>query len=91
MRTSLNNLQIIEQYLQGTLSAGDRLVFEARLLINPALRIDLYYQKKTFTLIKMYHRQQLKEELDGLHRKLFNDPTNRDFQQGIDQIFKLRK
>jgi len=90
MTTSFNNTHLIEKYLQGSLSGGDRLVFEARLLLNRALRTDLYFQKKAYSLVKIYHRQKVKEELEILHRQIFNNPDNIVFQQSIYQLFKSK-
>jgi hypothetical protein len=90
MATSLNNTHLIEKYLQGTLSGGDRLVFEARLLLNRALRTELYFQRKAYYLVKIYHRQKVKKELETLHRQIFNNPDNVVFQQNIYQLFKSK-
>jgi hypothetical protein len=81
---------LIEKYLHGTLPAGDKLVFEARLLLNRALRVDLYFQKKVYSLVKMYQRKKVKEELEILHRQIFNNQNNVVFQQSIYQLFKSK-
>ena len=88
MKTSSNNTRLIENYLLGKLSPGDKLLFEVRLLLDRKLRIDLYFQKEAYALVKMYHREKLKEELDMLHQQLFNDPDKIVFQQNIYQLFK---
>lgn len=88
MKTFLNNALLIEQYLQEKLSTGDRLLFEARMIVNPALRKDLNYQKKVYSLIRDYHRQLLKADIEAIHTKLFNDARNLEFRHTIEQIFK---
>jgi len=88
MMTSLNNTRLIEKYILGTLSSKDKLVFEARLLLNPMLRMDLHFQKKTYKLIKMYHREKLKDELETLNQRIFSDPDKIIFQQNIFKLFK---
>lgn len=88
MRTLRSNVQRIERYLQGSLSMSDKLVFEAQLLLQPKLRMDLYFQKKTYQLVRIYHRKKLKEELETLHQEIFNDPDNIVFQQNIYGLFK---
>jgi hypothetical protein len=70
------------------MDAGNRLLFEARLLISPLLRIDLYYQKKAYHFIKMYHRKKLKEELETTHQHIFSDTGNLVFRQKIYNLFK---
>lgn len=88
MMTSLNNLIVIERYLQGELPQADRLVFEAQMLVQPALRTDFRFQRKVHELIRMYHRKKLKEELETVYQRLFNDPQKRNFRKKIGQIFK---
>jgi len=88
MKTSQNNTRLIEKYLNGRLSPADRFLFESRLVIDPVLRRDFYFQKKTLQLIKMYHRERLKEELETLHRQIFNTPDKINFRLSINQLFK---
>ena len=88
MKTSQNNTRLIEKYLNGRLSPADRFLFESRLVIDPVLKRDLYFQKKTLQLIKMYHRERLKEELETLHRQIFNNPDKINFRLSINQLFK---
>lgn len=88
MKTSLNDTFYIENYLQGKLSPGNRLMFEARLLLSRKLRTDLYFQKKVHMLVTIYHRKKLKEELNTMHNEIFNDPDKFVFQQSIYQLFQ---
>lgn len=88
MRTSYNNTHQIEEFLLGQMLVADRLLFEARMLLSPALRRDVYFQKKAYLLVKMYHRQKVKEELETLHRQLFSNPAERTFQESVMQWFK---
>tara|TARA_R110002050_G_scaffold149416_1_gene275902 strand:- start:1030 stop:1299 length:270 start_codon:yes stop_codon:yes gene_type:complete len=88
MTTSQNNTRLIEKYLNGRLSPADRFLFESRLIIDPVLKRDLFFQEKTLRLIKMYHREKLKEELETLHQQMFNNPDKINFRQSIYQLFK---
>lgn len=88
MMTSPNNILVIERYLQGELSQADRLVFEAQMLVQPALRTNVLFQRRVHELIRIYHRKKLKEELEIMHQRLFNDPRKRNFRQIIELIFK---
>ena len=88
MKTSQNNTRLIVKYLNGSLSPADRFLFESRLVIDPVLKRDFYFQKKTLQLIKMYHRERLKEELETLHRQIFNNPDKINFRLSINQLFK---
>ncbi len=91
MMTSLNNARLIEAYLQNKLSPLHRLMFEARLILNPPLRSDLYYQEKTYRVVKMYHRKQLKAEFEEIYQRICSNPDNVAFQQDVHQIFKTKK
>lgn len=88
MMTSKNNTSLIEKYLNGDLSFADKLLFESRLAVDLELKKDFYFQKKTHRLLKMYHREKLREELESLHQEIFNNPDKINFQQSIYQLFK---
>lgn len=88
MKTSSNNIPLIEKYLQGSLSVKDRFLFEARLLLEPKLREEFFYQKKTLLIVKMYHRKKQKEALEIIHNDLFQSPEKTTFQQAIFQLFQ---
>ncbi len=88
MRTSLNEIQQIEAYLQGRLQPAEALLFRAKLLLDPALRLNLRGQKQAYLLLKRYHRHKLKKELSAVHEQLFNDPQKTAFQQEILHLFK---
>jgi hypothetical protein len=87
MRTSLNEIQAIEKYLLGKHDGGDSIVFEARLQINPQLRLNLHLQKKLLMLVKLFHRKKLKEEAEAVSVKIFSDPEKKEFQERVSQIF----
>jgi len=88
MRTSLNDLRQTENYLHGALSPEESLVFEAHLLKDPVLRLNVYVQQKVYTLLRLYHRKKVKEELEEVHQRIFRDPAKADLQQEIAQLFK---
>ncbi len=87
MTTSLNNTKLIEKYIDGSLPAGDRLLCEIKIMLNPNLKTDVFYQKNTRHFIKMYHRQKRREEIEAIHRKLFSDPGKKYFQRAIQKLF----
>lgn len=88
MRTSLTEIRQTEAYLQGQLTPQDKLFFEARLLTNPLLRLNLQLQKKVYALLQIYHRKKLKEEIGAVHQQLFENTAKTAFQQEISQLFK---
>jgi len=87
MRTSLNEIREIEQFLLGRLDGEDALVFEARLLTNPVLRVNTVIQQKIHMLIKVFHRKRLKQELRAIHTDLFTNPEKTEFQKKVLHYF----
>ncbi|MCJ8210078.1 hypothetical protein MUY27_10190 [Mucilaginibacter sp. RS28] len=88
MRTLLNEVAEIENYLHHKNQPQDRLLFEAKLLLNETLRENTDAQQHTYSIIKQYGRQQLKAELKAVHQKLFSEPQHRSFAQMIKQLFR---
>lgn len=79
MRTSLSEIRIIEQYISGKLATEETLLVEAKLLINPILRLNEVIQRKIYSLVQAYHRKQLKKEINKIQNRLFSDPTKKAF------------
>ena len=83
----MNNMQKIEAYLTSRLETEERLVFEAQLLTDPVLRLNVLLQRKVYAILKLYHRKKLKEQAELAHRRLFSDPDKADYQKSITQLF----
>jgi hypothetical protein len=90
MRTSLIETEQIESHLLQLSYPGDALVFEARLLLEPELHEKLQWQQKTYDMVKLYGRDQLKKEIETVHQKLFTQPEHKNFRQKIRQLFSKR-
>jgi len=88
MRTSLNEIKQVEKYLFNQLTTEESLLFEARMLTNPMLRLNVRVQEKIYSVLRFYHRKKLKEEFEHIHENLFKDPMKKDFQKSIYQLFK---
>jgi hypothetical protein len=84
MRTSLIETKQIDDYL---FHSADAHVFEARLILQPALREKLQWQQRAYELIAAYSRRQLKAEIETVHQKLFSEPEHRGFSQRIRSFF----
>lgn len=78
---------LIEQYLLGQLSGEERLVVEARLLIEPAFRETYAYQQTTLALVSAYGRQCLERDIEAAHRRVFSERRYRSFRATIQSIF----
>ncbi|SEN65035.1 hypothetical protein SAMN05216436_11974 [bacterium A37T11] len=90
MRTSLNELHMAEAYLFDKAFAGDYLLFEARLLIEPGLREETQWQQKTYELVREYGRRQLRKEICMVEKQLFSEPEHRSFRQRIAGFFRKK-
>ncbi len=84
----MNEIKEIEEFLEGKLKVEDCLFFEARLLTSPLLRSNSFFLKKTLSIVRLYHRKKLKEEIEEIHNRLFSNPEKKEFQQYIHQMFK---
>lgn len=90
MRTSLLETEQIESHLTRRAEAGNALVFEARLLLEPELRDKVLWQQRTYSIIREYGREQLKGEIEAVHRQLFNNGAHQGFRQKIMRLFSKK-
>lgn len=88
MRTSLTEIEQTEKFLSGKMVPEDALVFEAKMLSNPLLKMNVFFQQKVYSLVRLYHRKKLKEEAEKAHQHLFHHPDKKEFQETIFQLFK---
>jgi anti-sigma factor RsiW len=87
MRASLNEIHETEQFLSGQLDNEDALVFEARLLTNPVLRVNVFIQQNIHIAIKIFYRRKIKQRLRAIHADLFTDPEKMEFQKKVLHYF----
>jgi hypothetical protein len=87
MKTSPTNAQAIERFLSGSLSTAGNLLFRARLLTDPELRVQVAQQKKVYALVQLYGRRKIKSRLEAIHQQLFSDPAKKSFQQQVLHYF----
>ncbi len=87
MRTSLNEIREIEEYLLKYSTPETRLVFEAQMVLQPELRQKATEQKQIYNLLRKYSRKQLKTEIEAAHEKLFTAPENKSFRHKILSLF----
>ncbi len=84
----MNNMCLIEKFLKGQMSPEETLLFHMRLMVDPVLKVNLGIQEKIYALIKLFHRNKLKEEIQSVEHKMFSDPLKSDFQKSIHYFFK---
>lgn len=88
MRTSLNEIKKIEDYLFERGEVADRLMFDANKIIDKSLWEKVSLQKRVYNMIRWYGRKKLKAEIEAVHYKLFHEPQHSDFKRSILNIFK---
>ncbi len=87
MRTLLNEIKLIDDHLFNQANTGDALLFDAMLILNPALQENVMWQKKTHAIVQQYSRKKLKAEIDSVHQRLFTEPTHQTFRQRVLSLF----
>ena len=87
MRTSLNNIKAIDDYLLGSMAPGDALLFEAKMLLNSDLREDVHLQQCTYSIIRQYGRQSIRAEITAVQQTLTTAPQHRGFMQRVKTVF----
>jgi hypothetical protein len=87
MKTSLNELRLIEDYLLSGREDEESCLFEAKLILQPELKEHVYWQNKTYQLVRCYGRKQLKAEIEKIHQTLFNTNRHQPFRQRIMRLF----
>ena len=84
MRTSLNKIKETEDFILKVMKPDDALLFRARLILDPVLRMQLALQRKVYALIRLYGRRNLKSEIISVQENIFNTS---EFREEIDQLF----
>ena len=88
MRTSLNEIRELEEWLFKKGDLTDRLMTEAKVLSNPEFQEKVKWQTQSYELVTAYGRQKLQEEIRQVEKQLFSSPKYRSFQDRIRSIFK---
>jgi len=88
MRTSLNEIKLIEGYILNSNPPEEALLFEAMRILNPDLPEQVMWQKKTHAIVKQYSRKKLRAEIEVVHQRLFDETEHKSFRQRILNIFR---
>jgi hypothetical protein len=88
MRTSLNEIEQIEDHLFQKLNGEDQFLFRANMLLNRGFAENVEFQAKTYRLVHAYGRKQLKQEIEAVHQKLFKQPEHINFRRKILALFR---
>jgi len=87
MRTSLNEIKLIDGHIFNQGTHEDALLFDAMLILNPGLTNQIMWQKKTHAIVQQYGRKKLKAEIEMVHQRLFTEPVNQTFKEKILGLF----
>ena len=78
----------IQRYIIGEMSTRERLLFEARLLLDRSLRTAVKDQQKVYRVVRLSGRRALKLEIEAIHRKLFSSESGYIYRENILELFK---
>jgi len=87
MKTSLNELQLIEDFLLADPAGEEKTLMQARLVLQPGLQESIHWQQKTYRLVNTYGREQLKQEISQVHQMLFTAAEHLSFRQKVLRFF----
>ncbi len=71
MRPELEEMQTLENYLQGSLPRKKHREISIRLLWDRIWQRNLADQKTAYRALKLAGREQLRQELNAIHNRLF--------------------
>jgi len=86
----LNEIRLLEAYLENKLEPMDALVVDARLLIDEELADNLLLQQRSYRLIRHYGRHTLREQLKAVEQEFIHKPQNKTLIQKIRRYFERR-
>jgi len=84
----MNETRQIEKYLEQQLQPEEKLLMDARCLVDPQLRDTVYFQEQTYKLIRHFGRNQLRAEIGAVEKRLFTEDVFSQFRKKIQSIFK---
>jgi hypothetical protein len=88
MRTSLNEIKLIDGYIFNNNPPEDALLLDALLILKPELVEQIMWQEKAHHIVRQYSRTKLRTEIETIHQRLFNEPAHQSFKQRILNIFR---
>ncbi len=71
MRPELEEMQLLEGYVQGTLVEEQHINVSIRLLWDRLWQRNLAAQQTAYQALRLAGRQQLRRELNAIHTRLF--------------------
>jgi hypothetical protein len=87
MRTSLNNIKHIDDFISGKLSPTESLIFQARVLLDSDLRQQVEWHRRTVAIINLYGRKELRNEVEKIHRDIFAVNSDHSLKHRVRNLF----
>jgi hypothetical protein len=78
----------IEKYLQQQLLPEEKLLMDARCLVDKQFRDTVLLQQQTYAVIQHFGRNQLRAEICEIEKRLFSEDMFSQFIKKIQIIFK---
>lgn len=84
----MNETIKIEKYVQQELPPEEKLLMDAKCLLDKQLSDTVYFQEQTYSVIRHFGRKQLRAEIAAIEKRLFTDDLFSQFRKKIQSIFK---
>ena len=84
MRRSLHEVQEIDRYINKELNSGQRILFQAKMILSPGLRIMVADQQKVYMVITRFARNEQRKKLENIYNQLMQEPA---FNKEVTSIF----
>jgi|GEM_PF-2400119 len=84
MRRSLHEVQEIDRYINKELNSGQRILFQAKMILSPGLRIVVADQQKVYMVITHFARNEQRKKLENIYNQLMQEPA---FTKEVTSIF----
>jgi len=79
---------LLDNYLLNRAEPADKLLMDARMLLDEELRDKAEWQQQTYALVRTYGRNCLKHEIAAAQKKVFTEKRFAAFRKKINGIFK---
>jgi hypothetical protein len=73
MRSELNDVRLIDDFLFRRLNDEEARTVEVRLLLDDAFALDVAAQRTAHRLVRLYGRREDRRRLDAIYRQLLAD------------------
>ncbi|WP_215225074.1 hypothetical protein [Echinicola shivajiensis] len=87
MRTSLNEIKDIEEYIFHLQAPGERLLMDAKAQLDKEFALKVQSQQSAYSLIRNYGREQVKAEIAHVQDQLFTQSKYRRFKESMLNLF----